>query len=248
MAGAGVALGSTTLVAQAARPRAVVIRTLLRDIEPASLAGRILFHEHLSMRYPLGADQHFTDDVPMMIDEARAAAGQGIGCIVDGGHADMVRSLTALRRIATESGLPVVASGGYYMQRTYPPDLAAKSADQLADELAREATTERFGAFGEIGQQGGVMTADERKVFEAVAKGAGEDGAAHLHPQRLPGHAARRGRDSARRRAPATRRARGRRRHAGPHRHRPRLLPGRRRRRKSRSPSRSVAPTSASTA
>ena len=51
--------------------------------------------------------------------------------------------------------MPVVASGGYYMQRSYPPEVAARSAEQLADELAREATTERFGAFGEIGQQGG---------------------------------------------------------------------------------------------
>lgn len=170
MAGAGLALGPTAFAGQAARPGRAVIRTLLRDIEPGSLSGRLLFHEHLSMRYPLGAEQHFTDDVPMMIEEARAAAGLGIGCIVDGGHADMSRNLAALRRIATESGLPVVASGGYYMQRTYPPDIAARSADQLADELAREAVTERLGAFGEIGQQGGVMTADERKMFEAVGK------------------------------------------------------------------------------
>jgi phosphotriesterase-related protein len=170
MAGAGLALAPSAFAGQAARPGRAVIRTLLRDIEPASLTGRILFHEHLSMRYPLGAEQHFTDDVPMMIEEVRAAAGQGIGCIVDGGHADMARSLAALRRIATESGLPVVASGGYYMQRTYPPDVTARSADQLADELAREALAERLGAFGEIGQQGGVMTDDERKMFEAVGK------------------------------------------------------------------------------
>ena len=45
----------------------------------------------------------------------------------------MDRNLDALRRIAAESGLPIVASGGYYMQRSYPPDVAAKSAEQLAD-------------------------------------------------------------------------------------------------------------------
>jgi phosphotriesterase-related protein len=170
VAGAGLALGSTAFARQAAPPRTAIIRTLLRDVEPASLSGRLLFHEHLSMRYPLGAEQHFTDHVPMMIEEARAAAANGIGCMVDGGHADMARNLAALRRIATESGLPVVASGGYYMQRTYPPEVAAMSADDLADALAREALTERLGAFGEIGQQGGVMTADERKMFEAVGK------------------------------------------------------------------------------
>jgi phosphotriesterase-related protein len=66
--------------------------------------------------------------------------------------------------------VPIVASGGYYMQRTYPPDIAAKPADEIADSLAREASEQRLGAFGEIGQQSGVLTDDEKKVFQAVAK------------------------------------------------------------------------------
>jgi predicted metal-dependent phosphotriesterase family hydrolase len=152
-------------------PKGAIIRTLLKDLPPEALAsGASLFHEHLSMRYPLGVTEHFTDDVALMIEEARAAKADGVACLVDGGHADMVRSLDALKRITTESGLPIVASGGYYMQRTYPADLAAKSADQIADELVKEAAASRFGAFGEIGQQGGVLTDDERKVFTAVAK------------------------------------------------------------------------------
>ena len=152
-------------------PKGAIIRTLLKDLRPEELAsGPSLFHEHLSMRYPLGATEHFTDDVALMIEEAKAAKADGIACLVDGGHADMVRNLDNLKRITTESGMPIVACGGYYMQRTYPADLATKSADQIADELAREARASRFGAFGEIGQQGGVLTDDERKVFAAVAK------------------------------------------------------------------------------
>ena len=122
------------------------------------------------MRFPLGAAEHFTDDVALMIEEARAARTDGVALIVDGGHADMARNLNALKRITAESGLPVVASGGFYMQRTYPAEIAAKSADQIAAELAKEAAAMRYGAFGEIGQQGGVMTDDERKVFAAIAK------------------------------------------------------------------------------
>jgi phosphotriesterase-related protein len=151
--------------------RGAVIRTLLKDLPPDALAGGpVLFHEHLSMHYPPQAKAHFTDDVALMIDEARAARTDGIACIVDGGHPDMSRSLDALKRIAAESGMPIVASGGYYMQRTYPPDIAAKPVDQIADELAREAAEQHLGAFGEIGQQGGVLTDDEKKVFQAVAK------------------------------------------------------------------------------
>jgi phosphotriesterase-related protein len=181
MLGAGAAIGlggraGQGLAAQAAPPRPVfrkgaIIRTILKDLAPDELAsGPSLFHEHLSMRYPLGAKEHFTDDIALMVEEAKLAKADGIAAIVDGGHADMNRSVEALKRISSESGLPVIASGGYYMQRTYPADIAAKSVDQIADELAKEAAASRFGAFGEIGQQGGVMTDDERKVFTAIAK------------------------------------------------------------------------------
>jgi phosphotriesterase-related protein len=163
---AGLGLGSRVGLAQPRR----VIRTLSADLDPSALSGTVLFHEHLSMRFPLGAEEHFTDDVALMTEEARAARADGVACLVDGGHADMGRNLDALRRITVESGLPVVASGGYYMQRAYPTGLAAQSVDELAEALAGEAGRERYGAFGEIGQQGGVMTLDEKKVFQAVAK------------------------------------------------------------------------------
>jgi phosphotriesterase-related protein len=162
---------ATRSSSRATFPKGAVIRTLLKDMSPEALAsGPVLFHEHLSMHYPPQVKEHFTDDVAMMVDEVRAAGKEGIACIVDGGHPDMSRSLDALKRIATESGVPVVASGGYYMQRTYPAEIAAMSADQIAEGLAREATAQHLGAFGEIGQQGSVLTGDETKVFQAVAK------------------------------------------------------------------------------
>jgi phosphotriesterase-related protein len=173
------ALGQSAATAPkaAAFPSGAIIRTLLKDLPPEALAGGpVLFHEHLSMHYPPQVKEHFTDDVAMMVDEVRAAGKDGIACIVDGGHPDMSRSLDALKRIATESGVPIVASGGYYMQRTYPPDIAAKSADQIAGELARDAAAQRLGAFGEIGQQGGVLTDDEKKVFQAIARAQVQSG------------------------------------------------------------------------
>jgi phosphotriesterase-related protein len=146
-----------------------VIRTILRDIAPNQMPeGAVLFHEHLSIQ--LGANPSFHSDVELMITEVRAAQADGIACIVDGGHPDMARDIEAIRRIARESGMPIVASGGYYMQRTYPDDIATKSASQIADDLVAEAQRDRLGAYGEIGQQGGVLTDDERKVHQAVAQ------------------------------------------------------------------------------
>jgi phosphotriesterase-related protein len=176
---AAIAIGATgfsaDLLAAATKavkfPKGAIIRTLLKDVKPESLGGgATLFHEHLSMKYPPNAKEHFTDDIDLMVNEVRAAGKEGVSCIVDGGHADMARNMDALKRIAQESGVAIVASGGYYMQRTYPADIATKSADQIADELVRDANEQRFGAFGEIGQQGGVLTDDEKKVFQAVGK------------------------------------------------------------------------------
>jgi phosphotriesterase-related protein len=156
-------------VARRVGAQAPVLRTLLGDLPPERMpSGAILFHEHLSFKYPLGSPTHVTDDVELMIRETRAAQGEGVAAIVDGGHVDMDRNLTNLRRIATETGMPVIASGGYYMESSYPDRLATMTAQQIADELVAEAGRDRLGALGEIGQQGAEMTATERKVFEAI--------------------------------------------------------------------------------
>jgi phosphotriesterase-related protein len=168
------------------RAQAPIIRTLLKDIAPNSVSGSILFHEHLSIRYPLTkalaekagrpVPASFSDDVELMTEETRLAGKDGVSVIVDGGHPDMDRDLEALMRIANGSGLHIVASGGFYMQRNYPADIATKSADQIADDLVRDARAQRLGAFGEIGQQSGILTDDEKKVFTAVAKAQARTG------------------------------------------------------------------------
>jgi predicted metal-dependent phosphotriesterase family hydrolase len=83
----------------------------------------------------------------------------------------MRRNLDSLRAITTQSGVPIVASGGFYMERTYPSDLAGKSEDAIADGLASEAVAQRLGAFGEIGENADApMSELEKKVFRAVGK------------------------------------------------------------------------------
>ena len=152
-------------------PDAAIIRTILADISPDAITGVTLFHEHLSIR--LSPDRpSATDDVDNVVREMRTAAQEGVGCIVDGGHPDMRRDLDAVRRVANETDVHVVASGGYYMARFYPPEIATTSEDQIADDLAAEAGRDRLGAYGEIGQNSNAaeMTPAELKVFRAVGK------------------------------------------------------------------------------
>ena len=56
-----------------------------------------------------------------------------------------------LKQVAQRSGVHVVASGGYYLQLTYPPEVSQKSEDELVEGLVRDAEKYRWGAFGEIG-------------------------------------------------------------------------------------------------
>ncbi len=148
-----------------------IIRTVLGDISPDAINGVTLFHEHLSIK--LSPDRPFgTDDVDEVVREIRIAAQEGLGCIVDGGHPDMRRDMDAVLRVANETDVHVVASGGYYRGRYYPPEIATTSEDQIAEDLAAEATRDRLGAFGEIGQDSNAaeMTPDELKVFRAIGK------------------------------------------------------------------------------
>ena len=79
--------GALAPVWQRADAQTPIIRTLLADVPAASIDGPILFHEHLSIRYPLTrrlaekagrpAPTSFTDDVPLMVDETKAAGADG---------------------------------------------------------------------------------------------------------------------------------------------------------------------------
>ena len=147
-----------------------VIRTILGDISPDQIDGATLFHEHLSIK--MNEDMVATDDVDNIVREIRAASSEGVGCIVDGGHPDLRRDLEACRRVANETDVHVVVSGGYYTEAFYPPDLAEKSDNEIADWLVAEAIRDRLGAFGEIGQTSNLaeMTPLERRVFQAIGK------------------------------------------------------------------------------
>ena len=151
--------------------RDAVIRTVLGDISPNDINGVTLFHEHLSIR--MSPDRpSATDDVDNIVREIQIAATEGVGCIVDGGHPDLGRDLDAVRRVASETDVHIVACTGYYMEQFHQPNVATNTEDQIADGLVSAAARFRLGAFGEIGQSSNAaeMTPNEFKVFRAVGK------------------------------------------------------------------------------
>ena len=167
-----------------------IVRTILEDVSPDRLThGAVLFHEHMSLSVPAFWDRlmgdapseareerigspdapFFMEDVDAMVAELQAASREGVSALVDGGHADMGRSVAFLREISEKSGMPIVASGGYYIDQFHPPELENQTEDDIAAALADAATAERWGAFGEIASSAEI-TPSERKVLRAVGK------------------------------------------------------------------------------
>ena len=191
--GAGVGFGlvapptSATALAAAAQgrardrvtfPKGAIIRTILKDVPPEALAsGATLFHEHLSLSDPLPpwvtppkeSRPSYTLNLDLMVDEVKATAKEGVSCIVNGGTKDLGQNVEKVRLIAQRSGMHVVLAGGLWTQPRYPPDIAQKTEDQVAEDFLRDANGERWGAIGEIGSSM-TMHADERKVLRASCK------------------------------------------------------------------------------
>jgi predicted metal-dependent phosphotriesterase family hydrolase len=158
-------------------PRGAVIRTILKDVPPEDVNGNILFHEHLDGVYSrterqLKLPPPSSQDIAPVIADIREAMKTGLVLVVDGGHPDMGTNYDHLKEISRQTGILVVACGGYYLQNTYPAEISTMSEDEIAASLVKEAAAGRYGAYGEIGDMPAEseFTADERKVFRAVGK------------------------------------------------------------------------------
>ena len=150
-------------VEQPAFASGAVIRTLQGDLDPADLTdGATLFHEHVGRA-----------DIDLAVEELRACAFDGLGCIVDAAtgrrSAEQVEHLNA---IAGRTDVRIVMAGGYFEDigfANYPVRVAEMSADELVEELVADAAAQRWGAFGEIASSL-EMRPDERTVHTAVAR------------------------------------------------------------------------------
>ena len=162
---------------------------MLSDIDPRTLStGATLFHEHVGGQYtspPLPrralaseepghpVERNDAASIDLIVDELEAAARDGLGCIVDAAvNRRDPQQLEKLNTIASRSPIPIVIAGGYYQDLAllpYPPEIAERSEDELADQFSNDAQTQRWGAFGEIASSE-EMQPDEHKVFRAVGK------------------------------------------------------------------------------
>jgi phosphotriesterase-related protein len=176
-----VAAGAAPQAAAAARapqiPRGAIIRTLLKDVEPTSITGSIMMHEHPGSGQPresqATSDPAKTDSLDWMVEEMKAAAGHGVACMVAAQTGLPTAPVHAgLKQLSERSGMQIVMAGGYYWGENYPPDIKTRTEDEIAAGLVRTAGEFGMGAFGEIGVSNGEadLSPDEKKGFRAVGK------------------------------------------------------------------------------
>lgn len=159
---AAAAQGSFKSVQRINVPKGAVIRTILKDLSADALAnGATLIHEHLG------------GNVDLMVEELRAAAADGLGCLVNATtNRRTDEQVETVRQIAMRSPVHVVLAGGYLEDlgfAPYPPQIAKMSEEQLVEEFVSDAAKHRWGAMGEIGTSLQMQT-DERKVLRAIGK------------------------------------------------------------------------------
>ena len=115
------------------------------------------------------------DDAALAAAELLPFKAAGGRTVVDPTCRGIGRDPSALRAIATATGLQIVMGSGYYLQTSHPPEVAGMSADAIADEIVAEALHGvegggvKIGLIGEIGVSGD-FTADEEKSLRGAAK------------------------------------------------------------------------------
>jgi phosphotriesterase-related protein len=117
----------------------------------------------------------------------RRAGGQ---TLVDPTNRGLSRDPLGLARIARATGLNIVMGAGYYVAAAHPPDMDARSVDDIACEIVEDVTVGvagtgvRAGLIGEIGCTW-PLTENEKKSVRAAVLAQRETGAPlMIHPGR----------------------------------------------------------------
>ena len=167
-------------------PRGGIIRTIRGDLDPNTIGGATLMHEHLgtgrapAARGGVVPEPNPTTDREWMAQELTLAREKGgLGMLVAAATnipgPDNAEYLTFLSQ---RSNVHLIAAAAYYTKQTYPAGTDTIGEEELADMLVRGAASARLGAFGELGVTNDAADLDpvERKVFRAFGRAQARTG------------------------------------------------------------------------
>ncbi len=165
------------------------VQTVRGRMDPAAL-GFTLPHEHtrcVLWQIPDRWDYwELTGEDELIVPELRRFRELGGGCLVDVTLQSIGRDPARLRRLSELADLPLVMGCGWYRQAYYPVEalIDRRPVEDLAEEIVREfevgadGTDIRPGIIGEIGTDKPWLSAQEERVFRAVAVAARTTGMA----------------------------------------------------------------------
>ncbi|HEV8717926.1 MAG TPA: hypothetical protein VGX03_34555 [Candidatus Binatia bacterium] len=124
-------------------------------------------------------DNLVQDDLDLATHEAAEYKFAGGQTLINVDLPGMGRDPVALQKIARATGLHIVASTGWYVQFSHPPEIAGKSIEELTDVMVKEITVGigntgiKAGNIGEIAMSGRPhepFQPGEEKVLRAAAR------------------------------------------------------------------------------
>lgn len=164
---------------------------------PAGATASRIYHHPLTLDVLERVEMGFVNRDNLLLTDERTAIAEvgefkrhGGTTIVDVTSIGLKRDPLALRRVANATGLQIVMGSSWYRKSWHPPDMDSRSVESLTEEIVRDVTVGvgdtgiRSGIIGEVGTQGGPLTANEIKVIRAAGRASRITGAAvSLHTQ-----------------------------------------------------------------
>ena len=120
-------------------------------------------------------DNLVLDDFQIALEEIKRFKWAGGQTVVEVSCGGMGRDVVALRKIAIETGLNIIAGCGYYIALSHPASIQDQSVAEISQQFIEEieqgidGTPIRPGIIGEIGTSQ-FLTPNEEKVLRAAAK------------------------------------------------------------------------------
>jgi len=142
---------------------------------------------HLARAVAPIADNYVLSDEALAVRELEAFKDAGGGTVVDATSIGLKRDPLALRRVSERTGLHIIMGTGYYQRVYHPDDMDRRTVDDLTRTIVRDVTAGvhdgvrqtdvRSGVIGEVGINGGPLTANELKSMRAAARASRVTGA-----------------------------------------------------------------------
>ena len=166
-------------------------------VEPTEASQRFLAYQPITLENLYWVQLHRSNnldnlklaDEQSIIKEVLLYKWAGGNTIVDVSGKGPGRDPLGLARIARATGLNVIMSTGYFIAPSQPPELAAKTEEEITEEIVRDIvvgvgdTGARAGIIGEIMCFGIPLKDSERMVLRASAAAQRRTGAPmNIHP------------------------------------------------------------------